>query len=97
MDRTCGRDEAHDLRAPRRAPARGRRASSELPVSRPAVSQHLMVLKGAGLVVDRAVGTRRVYQINPDGSGALRATLDCFWTKSLAAYKAATEQPTEEI
>jgi DNA-binding transcriptional ArsR family regulator/uncharacterized protein YndB with AHSA1/START domain len=63
--------------------------ASELPVSRPAVSQHLKVLKDAGLVVDRPVGTRRVYQLNPDGVGALRATLDGFWTKSLAAYKAA--------
>lgn len=71
--------------------------ASELPVSRPAVSQHLKVLKDAGLVVDRPVGTRRVYQLNPDGVGALRATLDGFWTKSLAAYKAAAEQPTEEI
>jgi DNA-binding transcriptional ArsR family regulator len=68
-----------------------------LPVSRPAVSQHLKVLKEAGLVVDRAVGTRRVYQLNPDGVDALRAQLDRFWTKALAAYKATTEQPTEEV
>jgi DNA-binding transcriptional ArsR family regulator len=64
----------------------------ELPVSRPAVSQHLKVLKDAGLVVDRAAGTRRIYQLNPDGVGALRAYLDRFWNRSLAAYKAAVEQ-----
>ena len=68
-----------------------------LPVSRPAVSQHLKVLKEAGLVVDRPVGTRRIYQLNPDGVDALRAQLDRFWTKALAAYKAAAEQPTEEV
>jgi DNA-binding transcriptional ArsR family regulator len=58
-----------------------------LPVSRPAVSQHLKVLKCAGLVADRAVGTRRVYQLNPKGIQALRAELDVFWTKALDAYK----------
>ena len=68
-----------------------------LPVSRPAVSQHLKVLKEAGLVLDRPIGTRRIYQLNPDGVDALRAQLDRFWTQALAAYKAAAEQPTEEI
>jgi DNA-binding transcriptional ArsR family regulator len=58
-----------------------------LPVSRPAVSQHLKVLKCAGLVADRAVGTRRVYQLNPKGIQELRAELDVFWTKALDAYK----------
>ncbi|MFF3468710.1 ArsR/SmtB family transcription factor [Streptomyces sp. NPDC002619] len=62
-----------------------------LPVSRPAVSQHLKVLKKAGLVVDRAVGTRRVYQLNPAGLGALRAWLDRFWDQALAAFAAAAE------
>ncbi|MGW2939769.1 ArsR/SmtB family transcription factor [Streptomyces sp. NPDC001156] len=62
-----------------------------LPVSRPAVSQHLRVLKEAGLVVDRAVGTRRVYQLNPAGLGALRAWLDRFWDQALAAFAAAAE------
>lgn len=71
--------------------------ASGLPVSRPAVSQHLKVLKEAGLVVDRAVGTRRIYQLNPDGVDALRAQLDRFWTNALAAYKAAAERPTEEV
>ena len=70
--------------------------ASELPVSRPAVSQHLRVLKDAGLVADRRAGTRRIYQLDPDGVGALRAELDRFWNKSLAAYKSAVEQPTEE-
>jgi DNA-binding transcriptional ArsR family regulator len=68
-----------------------------LPVSRPAVSQHLKVLKEAGLVVDRPAGNRRIYQLNPDGVDALRAQLDRFWTKTLAAYKAAAERPTEEV
>jgi DNA-binding transcriptional ArsR family regulator len=71
--------------------------ASELPVSRPAVSQHLKVLKDTGLVVDRREGTRRIYQVDPDGVAALRAQLDRFWNKSLAAYKAAVEQPTEEV
>ena len=71
--------------------------AGELPVSRPAVSQHLKVLKTAGLVVDRPVGTRRIYQLDPDGVAALRAYLDQFWSKSLAAYKEAVEQPTREV
>jgi DNA-binding transcriptional ArsR family regulator len=71
--------------------------ASELPVSRPAVSQHLRVLKDARLVVDRRAGNRRIYELDPDGIGALRAQLDRFWNKSLAAYKAAVEQSTEEI
>lgn len=58
-----------------------------LPVSRPAVSQHLKVLKDAGLVTDRAEGTRRVYQIDPKGLGALRQWLDQFWDVSLDAFK----------
>ena len=68
----------------------------ELPVSRPAVSQHLRVLKDAGLVVDRSVGTRRIYRVDPDGLATLRAELDRFWGKALAGYKAAVEQPTKE-
>jgi DNA-binding transcriptional ArsR family regulator len=58
-----------------------------LPVSRPAVSQHLKVLKCAGLVSDRAIGRRRVYQVNPQGIEALRSELDMFWGKALDAYK----------
>jgi DNA-binding transcriptional ArsR family regulator len=71
--------------------------ASELPVSRPAVSQHLKVLKEAGLVVDRRAGNRRIYQLDPDGVGALRAQLDRFWSRALAAYKVAVEQRTEEV
>jgi DNA-binding transcriptional ArsR family regulator len=71
--------------------------AGELPVSRPAVSQHLKVLKDAGLVVDRRAGTRRIYQLNADGVGALRADLDRFWNQALAAYKQVVEQPTEEV
>jgi DNA-binding transcriptional ArsR family regulator len=69
----------------------------ELPVSRPAVSQHLRVLKDAALVADRPAGSRRIYHINPDGLGALRAQLDRYWTKALEAYKQAVESPTEEV
>jgi len=68
-----------------------------LPVSRPAVSQHLKVLKDAGLVVDRPDGNRRIYELNPDGVGALRAYLDRFWTLSLAAFKQAAEQTPTEV
>jgi len=62
-----------------------------LPVSRPAVSQHLKVLKEAGLVADRPEGTRRVYYIDPEGLGALRAWLDGFWDEALLAFKAQVE------
>ena len=68
----------------------------ELPVSRPAVSQHLAVLKEAGLVVDRQDGTRRLYQLDPDGVGAMRAYFDRFWDRSLAAFKAAVETDRTE-
>jgi DNA-binding transcriptional ArsR family regulator len=69
----------------------------ELPVSRPAVSQHLRVLKDAGLVVDRPAGARRIYQLDPDGVGELRAYLDQFWTRALAAYKTAVDPRPEEV
>ena len=68
----------------------------DLPVSRPAVSQHLKVLKDAGLVVDRRAGKHRIYQVDREGIAALRADLERFWTKALAAYKEVVEQPTEE-
>ena len=71
--------------------------ASELPVSRPAVSQHLKVLKDAGLVVDRPAGNRRIYQIDPQGVAALRAYLDQFWNRALTAYKAAAEEGQEEV
>jgi DNA-binding transcriptional ArsR family regulator len=67
----------------------------ELPVSRPAVSQHLRVLKDAGLVIDRRAGNRRIYQLDPDGVGALRAYLDQFWNRSLTAFKTAVEKGDE--
>lgn len=67
-----------------------------LPVSRPAVSQHLKVLKEARLVVDRSVGTRRIYQLDPDGLAELRGYLDHFWDQALAGFKAAVEQPSKE-
>jgi DNA-binding transcriptional ArsR family regulator len=67
----------------------------DLPVSRPAVSQHLKVLKSAGLVRDRAAGTRRVYQLDPTGLEAVRAELDRFWAQALAAYAAALEETDE--
>ncbi|MBV8734958.1 MAG: winged helix-turn-helix transcriptional regulator [Solirubrobacterales bacterium] len=70
--------------------------ASELPVSRPAVSQHLRVLKDAGLVTDQPSGSRRIYRVDPDGLAALRADLELFWGKALAAYKGAVEQATEE-
>ena len=62
-----------------------------LPVTRPAVSQHLTVLKAAGLVKDQAAGTRRVYEIDPKGLGAIRAWLDQFWDTALASFKAEVE------
>lgn len=67
-----------------------------LPVSRPAVSQHLKVLKAAGLVGDHAEGTRRVYYIDPRGLGALRAWLDQFWDGALAAFAAEVDRQTNE-
>jgi len=68
-----------------------------LPISRPAVSQHLRVLKEGGLVVARAEGTRRVYRLNPDGVAALRAWLERVWDDSLSTFqKAAEADPDEE-
>lgn len=68
----------------------------ELPISRPAVSQHLKVLKDAGLVTDRTAGTRRVYRLNPAGVAALRDQLDTFWNRALDGYQDVVEQSTEE-
>jgi DNA-binding transcriptional ArsR family regulator len=70
--------------------------AAELPVSRSAVSQHLKVLKDAGLVSERAVGTRRVYRLNPTAVAALRDQLDTFWQRALAGYVHVAEQATEE-
>ena len=66
-----------------------------LPVSRPAVSQHLKVLKRAGLVADRAVGTRRIYQVDPEGVEALRSELDVFWGTALDAYRLIADEEGE--
>jgi DNA-binding transcriptional ArsR family regulator len=63
-----------------------------MPVSRPAVSQHLRVLKDAGLVTDLKAGTRRLYQLNPEGIARLRAHFDQVWDKALSAYQASVEQ-----
>ena len=70
--------------------------AKELPVTRPAVSQHLKVLKEAGLVIDRQIGTRRLYQLNPEGVGALRAYFDRFWNQALVSFKHAVEEQNEE-
>ena len=67
-----------------------------LPVSRPAVSQHLKVLKDVGLVTDRQDGTRRLYSVDPDGLAALRAHLDGFWERSLAAFQQHANQDREK-
>lgn len=79
--------------------ARGPLAVSELaqglPVSRPAVSQHLKVLKAAHLVIDRAQGARRVYQIDPQGLGQIRAWLDRFWSEALDAFAAEIERDAD--
>ncbi len=67
-----------------------------LPISRPAVSQHLKLLKTAGLVRDRAEGTRRIYQANLDGLREMRALLDRFWNQTLANFKQLVEHPEED-
>jgi DNA-binding transcriptional ArsR family regulator len=66
--------------------------AAELPVSRPAVSQHLRVLKEAGLVTERRNGTRRLYRLDPDGLGELRRYVEEYWTDALAAFKAEAER-----
>ena len=68
----------------------------DLPVSRPAVSQHLRVLKDAGLVTERRDGTRRLYRVDPNGVAAIRDYFDQFWTEALAAYEAAAESEGRE-
>ena len=70
--------------------------AERVPVTRPAVSQHLKVLKGAGLVLDRRDGTRRLYQVDPSGVAALRDYLDSFWGQALAAFQAHVDQQEEE-
>ena len=75
----------------RRGPRAVGEIAGELPVSRPAVSQHLRVFKEAGLVSERRDGTRRLYRLDPDGLGALRAYFDQFWDAALADFKAAAD------
>ena len=69
--------------------------ADDLPVSRPAVSQHLRVLKDAGLVVDERDGTKRVYRIDPRGIEAMRKYLDRLWDRALAAFRATAEKETD--
>lgn len=71
--------------------------AGQMPVSRPAVSQHLKVLKDAGLVIDIRSGKQRIYQVDHAGLAAFRADLDSYWNKTLAAYKTVVEQQDEEI
>jgi DNA-binding transcriptional ArsR family regulator len=82
------------LRLAERPQAVGELAAG-LPVSRPAVSQHLKVLKEAGLVAEQAVGTRRIYRLEPAGVAALRDQLDTFWRRALGGYQDVTEQEAE--
>jgi DNA-binding transcriptional ArsR family regulator len=83
------------LRLAERPQAVGELAAG-LPVSRPAVSQHLKVLKDAGLVAEEAVGTRRIYRLNAAGVLALRDQLDTFWNRALGGYREVVERRTEE-
>src|SRR5947208_11269882 len=69
----------------------------ELPVSRPAVSQHLKLLKSARLVLDHAEGTRRIYRVNPDGLAELRGQLERFWSQTLANFKTLVTDPAEPL
>jgi DNA-binding transcriptional ArsR family regulator len=73
-------------------PASVGKLSEAFPISRPAISQHLRVLKDAGLVADTAQGAKRVYQLNPEGFDALRAYFDQFWTRALDAFKQRVEE-----
>ncbi len=70
--------------------------AAQLPVSRPAVSQALKVLKHAGLVTERAVGTRRIYRLNPAAVAALRDQLDTFWSRALANYGEAVQPQADK-
>ena len=79
----------------RGGPAAVGELAAGLPVSRPAVSQHLRVLKEAGLVTERRNGTRRIYRLDVDGVGELRDYFDDFWSEALAAFKAVAERGEE--
>ena len=77
-----------------RRPSSVQQLADELPISRPAVSQHLRVLREGGLVVSRAEGTRRIYQLNPDGVTALRTWLDGVWSDALTGFQKVAEDPS---
>jgi DNA-binding transcriptional ArsR family regulator len=77
-------------------PAAVTELARDLPISRSAVSQHLQVLKGVGLVTDKAVGTRRIYSVDSDALAVIRAYFDSFWTRSLATFRDAAQQPPED-
>jgi DNA-binding transcriptional ArsR family regulator len=74
-----------------RRPSSVQELANQLPISRPAVSQHLRILRDGGLVVSQAEGTRRIYRLNPDGVGALRTWLDGVWGDALAGFQKAAE------
>jgi DNA-binding transcriptional ArsR family regulator len=80
----------------RRGPRAVGELAAELPVSRPAVSQHLRVLKEAGLVTERRNGTRRLYRVDTEGLAEVRDYLESFWTDALAAFEAAAEAEAEK-
>jgi len=75
------------------APSAVGELAGTMPITRPAVSQHLKILKSAGLVLDERAGSRRIYRVNQDGLNQMRAELDSFWTDTLTAYKNLVEQP----
>ena len=79
-----------------RSPSAVGELARELPVSRPAVSQHLKILKSAGLVTDQAAGTRRVYSVDSAGIAAIREYFEQFWQQSLASFRTAASRPTQE-
>lgn len=78
-----------------RRPSSVQQLADQLPISRPAVSQHLRVLKDGGLVISQAEGTRRIYRLNPDGVGALRTWLDGVWDNALAGFQKAADASTQ--
>jgi DNA-binding transcriptional ArsR family regulator len=79
-----------------RSPSAVGELARELPVSRPAVSQHLKILKSAGLVTDQPAGTRRVYSVDSAGVAAIREYFEQFWQQSLASFRTAASKPIQE-
>lgn len=76
-------------------PAAVSELARDLPITRSAVSQHLQILKSVGLVTDRAVGTRRIYSVDPAALAIIRGYFDAYWTRSLAAFRDAAEHPED--